>query len=195
MPTVPSGYNSCDMTMPIFTERLHLRRFTMADVPTCYDSWMSDQDVTEFLTWNAHSDINVTAIYIASCISEYRFGSMDWCITQKKYNMPIGSISAVQDFPNKRYCELGYCLSKDHWNKGIMTEALCAVCRWIFDNTDYLWIQARYDSENEASGRCMEKANFKKVLEFEDLCKKRNQVRHYTLGRIERRDIMTSLEV
>lgn len=177
-------------TATIFTERLCLRRFTMNDVFDCHENWMSDKDVTEFLTWKPHANIGVTADYIAACIREYSFGSMDWCITLRKDLMPIGSISAVQDFPQRRYCELGYCISKDYWNKGIMTEALRAVCSWIFENTNYEWIQARYDSENEASGRCMEKSNFKRVMEFDDMCQKRKDIRHYILMRIERKDLM-----
>ncbi len=180
-----------ERTPTILTRRLCLRRFSMNDVFSCHENWMADPDVTEFLTWGPHANIEVTANYIASCINEYSFGSMDWCITLKKDFMPIGSISAVQDFPQKGYCELGYCISKDHWNEGIMTEALRAVCTWIFQNTNYRCIQARYDSENEASGRCMEKSNFKRVLEFDDMCQKRNDTRHYILMRIERKDVMT----
>jgi ribosomal-protein-alanine N-acetyltransferase len=147
---------------------------------------MSDPDVTEFLTWDTHSAEYVTACYITSVLREYTVGSLDWCITLRKDNIPIGNIAAAQDYPELRYCELGYSLSKEFWNRGIMTEALRAVCAWIFDHTDYLWVQARHDSENEASGRCMEKAGMVKVTEFDDMFSKKQIMRHYVMRRIYR---------
>ena len=56
---------------------------------------------------------------------------------------------------------MGYCLSQDYWDMGIMTEALRAVVRYILDNIGYDWIQARHEVENEASGRVMEKSGFR----------------------------------
>lgn len=176
-----------ERTFPIYTERLCLRRFTMSDVDYAYDNWMSDPDVTEFLTWNRHKNREETEGVIKSWTEAYASGTMDWCITLRKDKIPVGSITAVQDFPRSGYCELGYCLSKELWNRGIMTEALKAVTERIFAITDYWWIQAHYDIENGASGRCLEKAGFREFGSFEQISPKTGMIRNQIMMRIDRK--------
>ena len=174
-------------TLPICTSRLYLRQFKVADAPKAYDTWMSDGDVTEFLTWDAHRSPEESEAMIERWVFAYDYGTMDWCITLRKDHEPIGSITAVQDFPEKKYCELGYCIGKEYWGKGYMTEALEAVTGFIFQNTDYEWVQARCDSENYGSRRCLEKCNYKLVADLELPCEKRKgEVRKYHLMRAYR---------
>ncbi len=175
-----------ERTFPIYTERLCLRRFTSADVRPAFDNWMSDPEVTEFLTWDCHKSTDDTAAIIGSWIEAYRMGTMDWCITLRKDGTPIGSITAVQDFPRSGYCELGYCIGKDFWNMGYMTESLKAVTDRIFDITPYWWIQARYDEENEASGRCLCKAGFRDFGDFSQRSVKTGKMRRQIMMRIDR---------
>ncbi|MCL2032146.1 MAG: GNAT family N-acetyltransferase [Methanomassiliicoccaceae archaeon] len=177
-------------TFPINTPRLCLRQFMMSDAKKAYDNWMSDDDVTEFLTWETHRSQEESEGVIWSWIRAYEAGLMDWCITLKQKQEPIGSITAVQDFPDKGYCELGYCIAKDHWGKGYMTEAVRAVTEFIFKNTDYVWIQARCDSENYGSRRCLEKSNYKHATSLElPSPKGKGEVRTYHMMRIDRRDM------
>ncbi len=176
-------------TFPIQTSNLHLRQFVVADAERAYENWMSDPDVTEFATWNPHRSVEESEAIIKEWVQLYEYGSLDWCITLKQE--PIGSITAVQDFPEKRYCELGYCLSKDQWGKGYMTEAVRAVTSYIFRSTDYLWVQARCDSENHGSRRCLEKCNYRHVADIELPCEKRKgEIRRYHMMRIDRGDVI-----
>jgi RimJ/RimL family protein N-acetyltransferase len=70
-----------------------------------------------------------------------------------------------------------------------MTEALKAVTEYIFRNTDYDWVQARCDSENFGSKRCLEKSNFRQVA-FPGLpSEKSGEIRKYHIMRIDRRDM------
>ncbi|MDR3282815.1 MAG: GNAT family N-acetyltransferase [Candidatus Methanoplasma sp.] len=174
-------------TRTIRTERLVLRQFSEEDAPVAYDNWMSDPDVTEFLTWSPHRSSYESCRIVRSWIRSYPQGSMDWCITVLPGPEPVGSITAVQDHPDEGYCELGFCIAKKHWNKGLMTEALRAVAEYIFVNTDYMWIQTRYDKENEASGRCQEKAGFKSVGEvLLPNPKDADAMRTYVMMRVDR---------
>jgi len=178
-------------TFPIHTPHLYLRQFVMADVPKAHDNWMSDHDVTEFLTWETHRSQEETEKVIGEWIRYYNFGTMDWCITLKQDKEPIGSITAVQDFPDEKYCEIGYCIAKDYWGKGYMTEAVRGVTGFIFRNTDYKWIQARCDSENYGSRRCLEKCNYQLAAILKLPCVKRGgEIRSYHMMRIDRRDIV-----
>ena len=51
-----------------------------------------------------------------------------------------------------------YCLGRAFWGQGIMTEALRAVLRCLFENTSVRVIRAAHDTQNPASGRVMDKA-------------------------------------
>jgi len=178
-------------TYPLQTPNLYLRPFIAADVPKAYENWMSDDDVTEFLSWDTHRSPEETKRVIGSWLKEYEYGTMEWCIVLKRKEEPIGSIAAVQDFPEKRYCEIGYCIGKDYWGKGYMTEAIKAVTEYIFRNTDYLWIQARCDSENHGSRRCLEKNNYKMVAVFAQANERMGgEIRTLYMMKIERKDTM-----
>jgi [ribosomal protein S5]-alanine N-acetyltransferase len=47
-------------TQTIITDRLILRRFTMDDAATMFKNWANDPDVTEYLTWPPHIDVEVS---------------------------------------------------------------------------------------------------------------------------------------
>ncbi len=53
---------------------------------------------------------------------EYR-----WAITEKGNYEPIGAIDVVGITDDNKTAEIGYVLSKKHWNKGYTTEAYKAV--------------------------------------------------------------------
>ena len=100
------------MTQPIVTDRLYLRRFAVSDAEACYCNWMSDPEVTHFLTWGVHPDVEHTRKVLTEWVGEYSRGSLDWCITLRGEYVPIGSVTAVRQHPESGYCELGYCLAQ-----------------------------------------------------------------------------------
>ncbi|MBN2566306.1 MAG: GNAT family N-acetyltransferase [Candidatus Eisenbacteria bacterium] len=57
---------------------------------------------------------------------------------------------------------IGYHLHIDFWNKGIMTEVLRAVVRFLYESTDAYRLQATVHSEHGASARVLEKVGFKR---------------------------------
>ena len=177
-------------TARLLTERLQLRRFREDDADAAFRNWMGDPEVTQFLSWDAHPDPSESRRVIAGWVDEYRNGTMDWCITLRRSDEPIGSITVVREHPEQGYCEIGYCLSQRYWDQGYMTEAIRAVVNYVFDTTGYDWIQARHDTENEASGRCLEKANFREtgVLELPD--PKTGRERSYRFMALMRGDVM-----
>lgn len=56
--------------------------------------------------------------------------------------------------------ELGYWLGRDHWGKGIMSEAVAAVTDWAFDALGVVRVFASALETNPASARVLEKAGF-----------------------------------
>ena len=73
----------------------------------------------------------------------------------------VGSIAVFrQNNIHFRTAELGYYLAEEYWGKGIMTEAVKQICKYVFDNTDILRIYAERFANNRGSSRVLEKAGF-----------------------------------
>ena len=76
----------------------------------------------------------------------------------------IGSIGAFrQDNIHSKSAEIGYYIAEECWGKGIMTQAVNAVCEYLFNNTDIIRVYAEPFKRNVASCKVLEKCGF--VLE------------------------------
>ena len=47
-------------TKTLETQRLILRRFKVEDAPAMFQNWASDDEVTKYLTWPAHKNVQET---------------------------------------------------------------------------------------------------------------------------------------
>lgn len=73
----------------------------------------------------------------------------------------IGSIAVFrQGNIHRLTAELGYYISEEYWGKGIMTDAVKQICRYVFDKSDIIRIFAEPFAYNTASCRVLEKAGF-----------------------------------
>ena len=150
-------------TRRIETERLLLRRFTLDDAGAMYENWASDPDVTKFLTWPAHSGINVSKAVLEEWVASYAEENYyQWAIVLKAHgNDPIGCISAVRMDEAIDMVHIGYCLGKEWWRRGIMSEALKAVMDFFFDQVEANRVESRHDPRNPHSGMVMKKCGMK----------------------------------
>lgn len=149
-------------TRTIVTDRLILRRFIPEDACNMFKNWANDSDVTKFLTWKPHGNIKVTNKIIGQWIDEYgNKNYYNWAIELKEIGEVIGNISVVNLYENYQSCEIGYCMSKKYWKKGIMTESLKAVIDYLFSEVGFNRIEARHDTNNIASGKVMIKSGMK----------------------------------
>lgn len=74
----------------------------------------------------------------------------------------VGSISASrQQNIYRQTAELGYYIAEEYWGKGIATQAVGQICRYVFDKSDIIRIYAQPFAHNAASCRVLEKAGFK----------------------------------
>ena len=73
----------------------------------------------------------------------------------------IGSIGVFrQGNIHRQTAELGYCIAEEYWGKGIMTEAVKQICKYVFEKSDIIRIYAEPFAYNTASCRVLEKAGF-----------------------------------
>jgi [ribosomal protein S5]-alanine N-acetyltransferase len=149
------------MKMPkqIETERLVLRKPRTDDVSTIFAGWAQDKDVTRYLTWRPHQQIEQTQTFVQSCLSawehEIRFPYM---ITLKENGQVIGMIDPRIEGPKMG---IGYVAARSHWSKGYVTEATRAMIEWAFQQPMIYRVYATTDIENVASRRVLEKVGMR----------------------------------
>lgn len=149
-------------TLCIETDRLFLRGFINDDAEAMYRNWANDGDVTTYLTWMPHGNVELTEKILSLWIDDYKLpATYIWGIVLKDIDEVIGSISVVNRDDEAGRCEVGYCIGKSFWGKGIMTEALKGVLDFLINKVGYNRVHAYHHSANKASGRVMAKAGMK----------------------------------
>ena len=149
-------------TQTLETDRLILRQFCINDAENMFKNWASDPEVTTFLTWPPHADVNLTRSLLADWINRYSdLAYYNWVIELKEINEIIGNISVVKLNESTEAADIGYCMGKAWWGKAIMPEALGAVVKYLFEEVGLNRVAACHDSNNPKSGRVMDKAGMK----------------------------------
>ena len=149
-------------TQMVETPRLILRRFVASDAQPMFDNWASDPAVTKFLIWPVHENIEVTQCVLSDWISHYEADTYyQWAIVPKDLGQPIGSISVVGRNDEVEMVHIGYCIGKNWWHKGIMSETLQAVLDFFFEEVGVNRVETRHDPNNPHSGAVMRKCGMK----------------------------------
>ncbi len=149
-------------TKRIETERLILRPFVMADADAMYRNWASDPEVTKYLTWQTYKSPADADSILKNWTEAYVEPDFyQWAIELKELGEPIGSISVVNHDDLVDMAEIGFCIGKPWWGRGIMTEALAAVRDFLFDEVGMQRIEAGHDPNNPASGAVQRKCGLK----------------------------------
>ena len=153
-------------TKVLYTPRLQLRPFMMDDAQDMFSNWASREIVTRYLTWPTHtSAFETEGIVSAWCVLYDDPRVYNWAIVLRDTGTLIGNISCVNVSDQNERAEIGYCMSDDYWNQGIMTEALREVIRFLFEDVGLHKVAAYHDARNPASGRVMQKSG----MQFEGL--------------------------
>lgn len=149
-------------TKRIETDRLILRRFTLEDAEKMYQNWASDPEVTKFLTWPTHKNVEQTKATLTDWVSSYeKADKYEWCIALKENDEPIGSMGVVNCNEKAQSMEIGYCISRAYWHQGITSEALKAVMQYLLEEVDAKRIESRHDARNPHSGAVMKKCGMR----------------------------------
>ena len=150
-------------TQIIETGRLLLRPFAMEDAEAMFRNWAGDDEVTKHLTWPTHSSAEVSRMVLSDWTGHYSEPDFyNWAIVLKENGPePIGSIAVVGTSEKVESAHIGYCMSRAHWRRGIMSEALTALIAFLFDEVGFNRIEADHDPNNPASGRVMEKSGMR----------------------------------
>lgn len=149
-------------TKTLETGRLILRRLTIEDAEKCFSNWMSDPEVTKYLTWKTHENVEETRAILEDWSKKYQDNDYyQWVIALKDNDEPIGTISVVSTNENIDVAEIGYCIGKKWWRQGYTSEALARVLAFLFEEVKANKVYASHDIENPNSGKAMRKCGMK----------------------------------
>ncbi|BAC44050.1 N-acetyltransferase [Malacoplasma penetrans] len=136
------------------TNRIIIRSFTLEDKNDFYE-YAKVEGVGERAGWKHHKNIEETETILKILISGGNFYALVW----KENNKVIGSFGI--ETPSYKTVKIGYALSKDYWNLGIMTEVTKHIIDFIFTNSGFNKILVSHFDENTASKKVIEKSGFK----------------------------------
>jgi [ribosomal protein S5]-alanine N-acetyltransferase len=144
-------------TVPLETERLMLRRYTVNDAYeyACVDSKNGD------VIWEAPFSKEQTSELKKVVDRSENVDFYYWAIVKKATGKIIGGILTVAANEKMLSCEMGYSINPKFRNNGYASEALKRVLEFLLTEVGYNRVQAGHLADNPASGRVMEKAGMK----------------------------------
>lgn len=143
------------------TERLILRPWKLSDLEDFYD-YAKVKGVGEMAGWKPHESIEESREILEMFASDKKTFAV-------VYNgKAIGSVGIEEysedkfpEFSELKCREIGYVLSKDHWGKGLMPEAVLEVIRYLFEEVGLDLIVCGHFIWNTQSDRVQEKCGFR----------------------------------
>ncbi len=149
-------------TQTIQTDRLILRKFSVEDAQAMYSNWASDEEVTKYLMWKSHADVEESRRILTDWVGLYGDEKYyHWGIVLKESGTLVGGIAVVQMNEEISMAHIGYCIGRKWWHRGITSEALMAVMDYLFDKVGVNRIESRHDPRNPNSGKVMMKCGMK----------------------------------
>ncbi len=142
------------------TDRLRLRKAKLADAEAIFRQYAQDPEVTRYVSWRAHRNLDETREYVQMCLLAWDVGkAFHWVIESAEDKQVMGMIIARV---NAEKWELGYVLARAYWRQGYMTEALTAIIAWALKQKEIHRVWAVCDVDNIASARVMEKVGMQR---------------------------------
>lgn len=153
----------------IKTKRLLLRCIEMKDAPELLFLRGSDKTM-QYIDREKLINVEEAEALIQKILDslETNEGIM-WCITLlDKPETLIGTIGHWRLIKQHYRAEVGYMLHPDHWNKGIMKEALLAVIDYGFNVMKLHSIEAHINPANVSSAALLERCGFIREAYFKE---------------------------
>ena len=121
-------------------------------------AYARDPAVTEFVTWEPHTSVEQTVLYLMTVEAAYRdAGLLEWGVALAGGGELIGTCGFARIDPEHARGEIGYAFGPAHAGAGYATEAAAAVLRYGFETLGLHRIEAQCVVGNAASARVLEK--------------------------------------
>lgn len=144
----------------IFFDHYMLRDVEVKDAKDMYE-YGSDMEVVKFLSWGPYLDVTeaVGSIKKVFLKRPERGLPVGYAIVDLDDNKMIGTVD-FHTIHSDGSVEIGYCLNKNYWNKGVMTKALRKLLEVGFWTFGFEKIIIGHANENLGSKRVIEKNKF-----------------------------------
>ncbi len=167
------------------TYRLIIRKLDKNDLNDFYE-YASVPGVGEAAGWKHHENIDESELIL----NKMADSCSELAIVYKENNKMIGTIGIQKpqiELDNMFGVELGYVLSKDYWGKGIATEAVREVIRWLMFEIKVDYVASGHFIENVKSQRVIvkNKLNFYKDMIYTTRTNEKKESKYYILTRDE----------
>lgn len=145
------------------TDRLSLRPMRLADAEAIYSTYASDREVTRYLRWLPHRDVEETKALLRAWIAEDQSKEEieRFAICLRDEGRLIGAIDIVGKTESGAW-EVGYVLGRAFAGKGYMSEALASFVAECFSRGCPA-LYACADERNLPSLRVLEKNGFRRT--------------------------------
>ncbi len=153
----------------IKTQRLLLRKMTNGDAPALL-FLRSDDRVMQYIGREKTKTVEEAEAFIEKINASVDADeSIMWAIAlQSDPGTLVGTICYWNILKDHYRAEVGYVLHPDHWNKGLMKEALQSVIDYGFTEMKLHSIEGHINPENIVSGILLEKCGFTREAYFKE---------------------------
>lgn len=151
----------CDDQIILKTKRLTLRPLTLQDAPALYHL-NNDFDVVKMTaTWPWPIDLAYVEGRLRKAMAHdpSRNTGLGIFLDETLIGNMGGHVEAHGE-TGEEAIWVGYMVGRDWWGKGLMTEALAALCPYLWSRLGKRDIYAEHFYDNPASGRVMRKVGF-----------------------------------
>jgi len=144
----------------LITERLLLRKLAYSDKNDIF-SYAKNSEMAKHVLWDAHQTVFDSLDFLNIVYEAYnKNNAAPWGIQLKKEPKLIGTAGFVNWEKEKKEAEIGYALSQEYWNEGIITEAVKEILKFGFSEMRLKKITSRCKPENIGSYKVLEKCGF-----------------------------------
>jgi ribosomal-protein-alanine N-acetyltransferase len=142
------------MVPTLETERLILRPLSIDDLDVVYTRWASDPRVNKYMIYPLYKSREDGREWLESLYKDD--DKKDFGFVDKATGELIGS-GGIYYHADIDVWSIGYNLSYDYWNKGLVTEAMQRIIAWARENFEVHCIAGTFAVGNIGSQRVMEK--------------------------------------
>lgn len=159
----------------IETERLIIRPLTHAQlvkyiqVDNSLETELSLNETSRSISPELKEALEQTIVPNVADINKNYLYSTLWTVISKAENKMVGDLCFIGEPNAEGEIEIGYGTYEEFQNRGFITEAVSGMIQWAKQQPDVKAITASTDKANVASYTVLEKNNFKKNGESDEL--------------------------
>jgi [ribosomal protein S5]-alanine N-acetyltransferase len=135
--------------------RLLLRLPVVDDAGPLFQRVARDPQVTKYLLWTPHPNVTTTQRVIAERMNVDPH-MRTWVMVLQHSDEIVGMISCAR--PLEYIAEIGFCVGRRWWGKGLASEALNMLMDALSADPDVYRVWATCHVDNERSARLLERA-------------------------------------